>query len=118
MTKRCLLMIGIILALSSSFFGQRGRDGTDGRFPDVSTEIERVPNSPVAKDNSNPPAPIITEKDYKQIKSDASELAILTRKVSDQLNANDKFVVSVETQKDLEQVEKLAKKLRSEVRKK
>jgi len=69
----------------------------------------------VAKDNNKPPGPIITEKDYKQIKSDASELATLSRKASDQIIANDKFVVSIETQKDLERVEKLAKKLRSEL---
>ena len=121
MTKHCLLMIGIILTLSTSFFGQYGRpnDGQNG-FPTVTTEIERAPNSPVAKDgknNNKPPAPVITEKDYKQIKSDASELATLSRKVSDQLNANDKSVVSIETQKDLEQIEKLAKKLRSEIKK-
>jgi hypothetical protein len=104
-------MIVIILTLSTSFFGQR----RDRQAPDVCTEIQRIPGSPVAKDNNKPPAPIITEKDYKQIKSDASELAILSRKVSDQVNADDKFVVSSETQKDLERVEKLAKKLRSDL---
>ena len=118
MTKHCLLMIGIILTLSTSFFGQLGRrDGSDGN-PNVITEIERVSNSPVAKDGNNkPPAPVITGKEYDQMKSDASELAILSRKISDQLNANAWLVVSVQTVKDAERVEKLAKKLRSEIKK-
>jgi hypothetical protein len=107
-------MIGIILTLSTSFFGQRR---SSDRSNDVSTEIERVPNSPTAKDNTKPPAHIITGKDYEQIKSDASELATLSRKVSDQMNANAWLVVSVQTLKDVEQLEKLAKKLRSEIRK-
>jgi hypothetical protein len=104
-------MIGIILILSTSYFGQRRSE--DGPFTPLDKTLDG------RNDNNKPPAPVITGTEYQALKSDASELAILSRKVSDQLNANPAWlVVSVQTLKDVEQVEKLAKKLRNELTKK
>jgi hypothetical protein len=111
---RILLPIFLVLAVAVSFFAQ-GRGSPDAPFGGRNSSNSTP--ATIQEDTKRQSAGI-TEQAYKEIKKDASELAVLSSKVSDQINANDRFVASVDMPKDLERIEKLAKKLRGELAKK
>jgi hypothetical protein len=75
-----------------------------GREPDV-----RLPNGKSQKDE-------IVKDDYRRNLADAAELAKLADELKADLEKDDKFVVSIKTMKKTEEIEKLAKSIRSRLK--
>lgn len=60
---------------------------------------------------------VIAEADYKRNVKDARELATMTAEIRDEIEASDKFVLSLKTLRKVEDAEKLMKDLRARLRK-
>jgi hypothetical protein len=60
---------------------------------------------------------VIAEADYKDNLRDARALADLTAGIRDEIQASDKFVLSLKTLRKIEEAEKLLKDLRTRMRK-
>jgi len=60
---------------------------------------------------------VIAEADYKRNVKDARELATIAAEIRDDIEASDKFVLSLKILRKVEDVEKLAKDLRARLRK-
>ena len=69
----------------------------------------RLPNGKLQQEE-------ILKADYKKTLKDAAELVDLAEQLKEDLEKNDRHVLSVDSLKKTEQIEKLAKKIRSRLR--
>jgi|SRR5579872_26260 len=81
------------------------------------------PRTPSPSDDSDPKLPdgrsqknAIAKEDYQHSLDDAKELVKLAESLQEELEKNDQYVVSVTTLRKTEDIEKLAKKIRSRLR--
>jgi|SRR5579859_2464634 len=79
--------------------------------------------APSPNDDSDPKLPdgrsqktAIAKEDYQHSLDDAKELVKLAQSLQEELEKNDQYVVSVNTLRKTEDIEKLAKKIRSRLR--
>lgn len=108
--------ICVVLALATGSFVSIAHGGLSRQFgkgvPTASPATSR--ESQAAKRETQSTA----ERDHKEMQDAALELSALSRRVSDQINSTGGLIFSVSTLKDLERIEKLAKKLRTELKNK
>ena len=110
----CAGMLGLLLALVSLVaLAQRGdpagvRQSTD-QLPTPGTDDVRLPNGKLQKDE-------ILKAEHEQNLKDAAQLTDLAQQLQQDLEKEDRFVLSMATLKKTEDIEKLAKKIRSRLR--
>ena len=107
--RRCAILCAIaaILPLAPrSVNAQRG-----GRSPDGSSDQEpaRLPNGKLQTDE-------ILKAEHEQNLKDAAQLVELSEQLKEELEKNDRYVVSMTTLKKTDDIEKLARKIRSRLR--
>ena len=76
--------------------------------PDPPDDV-RLPNGKKQRDE-------ILKADYEQNLKDAQELTILTRSFEEDLEKDDRFVLSLNSLKKLDDIEKLAKRIRGRMK--
>ena len=98
-----VLLIG---ALSAAALGQRG-----GQPPTLtpSPEETRLPNGKSQRDE-------ILKQEHEQNVKDAAQLSDLAQQLQQDLEKEDRYVLSMGTLKKTEDIEKLARKIRSRLR--
>jgi len=102
---RCAL--GLSLAVVSGALGQRG---VPPEYPTTEKSDDvRLPNGKLQKDE-------ILKAEHEQNLKDAAQLTELAQQVQQELEKDDRFVVSLSTIKKTEDIEKLAKKIRGRLR--
>ena len=84
--------------------GQRGQPPGDANLPDV-----KLPNGKSQRDE-------ILKAEHEQNLKDAAELAQLAEQLKIDLEKNDRFVLSMATLKKTDEIEKLAKRIRTRLR--
>ena len=99
--RRCVLAL-LCAGLFTSALPQRG----GGRQPD---EEARLPNGKLQRDE-------ILKAEHQANIKDAAELAELAEQLKIDLEKNDRFVLSMATLKKTDDIEKLAKRIRSRLR--
>jgi hypothetical protein len=105
-TSLVLSMVGLTLVAS----GQRGGRGqADPTLAPASQSDDRLPNGKSQKDE-------ILKAEQEQNLRDAAQLTELAQQLQQDLEKNDRYVVSMATLKKTEDIEKLAKKIRSRMR--
>ena len=103
--RRCALVLSFA-AVSCLAVAQRGTP------PRPSTEDEtnvRLPNGKVQRDE-------ILKAEHEQNLKDAAQLADLAEQLKQELEKNDRYVLSISTLKKTDEIEKLVKKIRSRLR--
>ena len=103
--RRCALVLSLA-AVSCFAVAQRGTP------PPASTEDEtdvRLPNGKVQRDE-------ILKAEHEQNLKDAAQLADLAEQLKQELEKNDRYVLSISTLKKTDEIEKLVKKIRSRLR--
>jgi hypothetical protein len=97
-------------AVVSYALAQVGRGVVDRGDPTQVTQEEgRLPNGKMQRDE-------ILKAEYEQNVKDAAKLADLAQELKDELEKNDRFVLSLTTLKKTDEIEKLARKIRSRLR--
>ena len=94
---RVCLLVALIAALTT--FGQISRNADEPRLPDGRSQKEEILKSEHAKSLE-----------------DAGELMKLTEELKIDLEKNDRHIVSVKTLKKLDDIEKLAKRIRGRLK--
>ena len=109
--RRCTLVL--LLAVVTPFAlpqrggsqgGQRGQPPGDPNLPDI-----KLPNGKSQRDE-------ILKAEHEQNLKDAAELAQLAEQLKIDLEKNDRFVLSMATLKKTDEIEKLAKRIRTRLR--
>src|SRR5579872_4958853 len=107
--RRCALVLSITalvplapLAVDAQRGGRESPVGSD-------QEDNRLPNGKSQKDE-------ILKADYAQNLKDAAQLVELSEQLKEELEKNDRFVVSMSTLKKTDDIEKLVRKIRSRLR--
>ncbi len=95
----------LLLAIPA-FLGTRLLPAQDS--PDSQDDV-RLPNGKKQKDE-------ILKADYEQNLKDAQELTILTRSFEEDLEKDDRFVLSLNSLKKLDDIEKLTKRIRGRMK--
>ena len=105
------LLVAALLALMLE--GQTGRGGRGGatqeQGPQVPAEDPKLPNGKSQRDE-------ILKAEHEQNLKDAAQLAQLADELKQDLEKNDRFVLSLATLKKMDDIEKLVKKIRSRLR--
>jgi len=104
--RRCALILSIA-ALSSLAVSQSGRGGIDRTAPEQPDS--HLPNGKLQRDE------ILKSEHEKNIK-DAAQLVDLAQQLQQDIEKNDRFVLSLATLKKTDDIEKLVKKIRSRMR--
>jgi hypothetical protein len=104
--RRCALVLSFA-AVSSFAVAQRGE--TIPSFPAEEQTNVRLPNGRMQRDE-------ILKAEREQNLKDAAQLANLAEQLKQDLEKNDRFVLSISTLKKTDEIEKLAKKIRSRLR--
>jgi hypothetical protein len=86
---------------------QRGGERSQSRTEDE-TDV-RLPNGKVQRDE-------ILKAEHEQNLKDAAQLADLAEQLKQELEKNDRYVLSISTLKKTDEIEKLVKKIRSRLR--
>lgn len=89
--------------------GQRGPDTSSPPVPVPGTDDIRLPNGKMQKDE-------ILKAEHEQNLKDAAQLAELAQQLQEELEKQDRFVLSMNTLKKTEDIEKLAKRIRGRLR--
>jgi len=101
--KRCLLIS--LLTVSTLALSQRGQEPpTAPEEPDA-----RMPNGKSQKEE-------ILKAEHQQNLKDATALADLAEQLKADLERNDRYILSMATLKKTDEIEKLARKIRSRLR--
>lgn len=98
--RQCIL-VGITAALIPVALPQEGEPGQ--------REDVQLPNGKLQRDE-------ILKAEHEQNVKDAARLAELAQQLQLELEKNDRFVLSLDTLKKTDEIEKLAKKIRSRLR--
>jgi len=82
---------------------------------------QRQPPAPVIERDAPPPNAVprkedILKADHQQDLKDAAQLLDLSQQLKDELEKNDRHVLSIDALKKTEEIEKLAKRIRSRMR--
>ncbi len=109
---RCALWF-TLAAVVSSGLAQRGGGHGDGPFAGNQNadqnEGPRLPNGKLQRDE-------ILKAEYEQNLKDAARLVELAEELQQELEKNDRFVLSMSSVKKTDDIEKLVKKIRSRLR--
>jgi hypothetical protein len=101
---RILLALSIALAL----FGQAHQPPTVPPAPGTAPDVQ-LPNGKSQREE-------MLKLDHKKNLEDATTMAKLAQEVSEDLEKDDRFVVSLKTLKKLDEIEKLAKAVRGRLK--
>ncbi len=104
--RRCALVLSFA-AVSCVAVAQRG--GTRSQSPAEDETDVRLPNGKVQSDE-------ILKAEHEQNLKDAAQLADLAEQLKQELEKNDRYVLSISTLKKTDEIEKLVKKIRSRLR--
>jgi hypothetical protein len=104
--RRCALVLSFA-AVSCFALAQRGETRSPSTTDDQ-TDI-RLPNGKVQRDE-------MLKADYEKNLKDAAQLADLAEQLKQELEKNDRYVLSLSTLKKTDEIEKLVKKIRSRLR--
>ena len=103
-----------ILLLAAACLGQgRGGGGSGSQGP---TPMERTPDGDVRLPNGKSQKDEILKAEHAQNLKDADELVELSTTLRDDLNRNDRYVLSLSDLKKIDDLEKLLKKIRTRLR--
>jgi len=102
--RRCALIVSMAALFSFGVPAQRPDPGTPSQKDDVV-----LPSGKSQKDE-------ILRAEYNQNLKDAAQLSELAQQLQQDLEKNDRFVLSIATLKKTEDIEKLVKKIRSRLR--
>jgi hypothetical protein len=103
--RRCALVLSFA-AVSCVAVAQRG--GRSQSPTEDETDV-RLPNGKVQSDE-------ILKAEHEQNLKDAAQLADLAEQLKQELEKNDRYVLSISTLKKTDEIEKLVKKIRSRLR--
>jgi hypothetical protein len=103
--RRCALVLSLA-AVSCFAVAQRG---TRSQSPAEDETNVRLPNGKVQRDE-------ILKAEHEQNLKDAARLADLAEQLKQDLEKNDRYVLSISTLKKTDEIEKLVKKIRSRLR--
>jgi len=103
--RRCAMVL-LFTALSSVALSQRG--GGRGENPQDDPDV-RLPDGKSQKEE-------ILKAEHQQNLKDAAELADLAEQLKADLEKNDRYILSMATLKKTDDIEKLAKRIRSRLR--
>ena len=104
---RCTLALTLAALVA---LGQRGPDTPPTPVPATpGTDDVRLPNGKMQKDE-------ILKAEHEQNLKDAAQLAELAQQLQEDLEKQDRFVLSMNTLKKTEDIEKLAKRIRGRLR--
>jgi hypothetical protein len=101
-------VIGVLLAAVCSVGGSAQRGGSGDRAVDAGQDM-RLPNGKMQRDE-------ILKAEYEQNLKDAAKLADLSEELKQELEKNDRYVLSMNAVKMTNDIEKLAKKIRGRLR--
>jgi hypothetical protein len=104
--RRCALVFAMT-AVSSLAVSQSGRGGMDPSVPEQADS--HLPNGKLQRDE------ILKAEHDKNVK-DAAQLVDLAQQLQQDIEKNDRFVLSLATLKKTDDIEKLVKKIRSRMR--
>jgi hypothetical protein len=104
--RRCALVLSFA-AVSCLAVAQR--EGTRSPSPAQDETDVRLPNGKVQRDE-------ILKTEHEQNLKDAAQLADLAEELKQELEKNDRYVLSISTLKKTDEIEKLVKKIRSRMR--
>ena len=104
--RRCALVLSFA-AVSCFAVAQRGAGRSQSQNED-GTDV-RLPNGKVQRDE-------ILKAEHEQNLKDAAQLADLAEQLKQELEKNDRYVISVSSLKKTDEIEKLVKKIRSRLR--
>jgi hypothetical protein len=104
--RRCALVLSFA-AVCCFAVAQRG--GTRSQSPAEDQTDVRLPNGKVQRDE-------IVKADHEQNLKDAAQLADLAEQLKQELEKNDRYILSISSLKKTDEIEKLAKKIRSRLR--
>ena len=104
--RRCAVVLSLA-AVSCFAVAQRG-GGRSQSQSENQTDV-RLPNGKVQRDE-------ILKADHEQNLKDAAQLADLAEQLKQDLEKNDRYVLSISTLKKTDEIEKLVKKIRSRLR--
>ena len=104
--RRCAL-VWSFAAVSCFAVAQRGETRAQSRTEDE-TDV-RLPNGKVQRDE-------ILKAEHEQNLKDAAQLADMAEQLKQELEKNDRYVISVSSLKKIDEIEKLVKKIRSRLR--
>ena len=103
--RRCALVLSLA-AVSCFAVAQRG---TRSQSPAEDETNVRLPNGKVQRDE-------ILKAEHEQNLKDAARLADLAEQLKQELEKNDRYILSVSSLKKTDEIEKLVKKIRSRLR--
>ena len=111
--KRLLLrcaLVSSLAAMAALGVAQRG-GGAGGGVPQTAEQQDptRLPNGKLQRDE-------IVKAEYEQNLKDAARLVELSEELKQELEKNDRFVVSMSSLKKTDDIEKLVKKIRTRLR--
>jgi hypothetical protein len=92
-----------------SCFAVAQRGGTRSPSPTEDETDVLLPNGKVQRDE-------ILKADHEQNLKDAAQLADLAEQLKQELEKNDRYILSISTLKKTDEIEKLVKKIRSRLR--
>jgi hypothetical protein len=104
---RCCALVLSFAAVSCFAVAQRGETRAQSQNEDQ-TDV-RLPNGKMQRDE-------ILKAEHEQNLKDAARLADLAEQLKQELEKNDRFVISVSSLKKTDEIEKLVKKIRSRLR--
>jgi hypothetical protein len=105
--RRCALILSVAAMLPLSPWPGRAQRG--GRLPGEEQTDTRLPNGKSQQDE-------ILKAEHEQNLKDASLLIDLSEQLKEDLEKNDRYVLSMSTLKKMDDIEKLVKKIRSRLR--
>ena len=105
--RRC--MVALVLLAGVSVYALQQGGGRGGRRGGGDEEDVILPNGKSQKDE-------ILKSEHQQNLKDAAELADLAEQLKIDLEKNDRYVLSMATLKKTDDIEKLAKRIRSRLR--
>jgi len=100
------LTLGAVIPMATPQGGQVGQVGQVGQADQDETHL---PNGKLQRDE-------ILKTEHEQNIKDAAKLAELSQQLQVDLEKNDRFVLSLDTLKKTDEIEKLAKRIRSRLR--
>jgi len=100
------LTLGAVIPMATPQGGQVGQVGQVGQADQDETHL---PNGKLQRDE-------ILKAEHEQNIKDAAKLAELSQQLQVDLEKNDRFVLSLDTLKKTDEIEKLAKRIRSRLR--
>jgi hypothetical protein len=106
--RRSVLIVSLV-AISNVASPQRGGGGGEPPAAPPLSEEAKLPNGKSQRD-------AILKAEHEQNLKDAAQLADLAQQLQQDLEKNDTFVFSISTLKKTDDIEKLAKKIRSRLR--